>query len=832
MSLAKRYDPKEVEPRLRRFWQESGVYHFAGQSAAPVYAIDTPPPTVSGQLHLGHVYSYTHTDLIARYRRMRGDEVYYPMGYDDNGLPTERLVEKRLGLRAADIGREAFIEKCLQVSEQAEVEYQELWQRLGLSIDWRYTYRTIDAYSRRTSQRSFIDLVKRGLAYRRAAPTIWCPECRTAIAQSEVNDLERDSEYVTLRFEDLLVATTRPELLPACVAVFVHPAEARFRGLAGRQVRVPLFGQPVPVLEDFNADPQKGTGAVMCCTFGDTVDIAWWHRHRLPLVEAIGQDGRLTAVAGAYAGLPLAEARRRIKEDLAASGLLVDRTPTHQAVPVHERCDTPVEYLVSRQWFVRLLADKDRWLAAGEQVRWHPEHMRERYRTWVENLNWDWCISRQRTFGVPIPLWYCQACGEIRLADEAELPVDPLSQSPGEPCACGSPDFLPETDVMDTWATSSLTPQIAGRWLVEQPGALGDTLQPRLFERVFPFALRPQAHEIIRTWAFYTIVKSLFHFDALPWRAVLISGWGLAGEGLGKISKSRGGGPLPPLAMLERYSADALRYWAASTGPGKDSIISEEKIQQGARLVTKLWNVARFVELVTADQQFATGDHPAEAGERSPADRWILARLQQLIRRATVLFDQYDYAAAKSEVELFFWQALADNYLEMAKQRLYSGAAGQKTGATATLQRAFRTVVQLMAPFLPYVTEAIYQGLWGAEGQRAAAGADAAPSIHRTRWPEPEPDLEDASASAFGEALVAVASAARRYKSERGLALGTELARLEIRSDGALLAADWHAAEADLASITRARCIAVVERLDPQLTPLPAGDNLAIAILQ
>jgi valyl-tRNA synthetase len=588
MSLSKRYDPKIVEPRLEREWQSAGVYQYQAEHLGPVYSIDSPPATVSGKLHLGHVYSYSHADFMARFFRMRGANVFYPMGFDDNGLPTERLVEKQLGITANQVGRTEFIKQCLKVSQEAEKEYRALWQRLGLSIDWQYTYRTIDDYSRRTSQASFIQLYRQGMVYRREAPAIWCPECLTAIAQAELNDLDRQSEYVTLDFHiegggSLPIATTRPELLPACVAIFIHPGDLRYHHLVGRQARVPLFGQIVPILEDAGADPEKGTGAVMCCTFGDSTDVAWWYTYHLPLVEALGRDGKMTGVAAEFAGLPVETARQAIKSSLEAAGLLLDRQPTMQSVRVHERCDTPVEYIVTKQWFIRVLDKRQKFLELGEQIAWHPAHMQARYRAWVENLNWDWCISRQRYFGVPFPLWHCRDCGEVILADEGRLPVDPAETSPVDPCPnCGGSHFTPEEDVFDTWATSSLTPQIVGRWLNQNsPGE-----QSALFQRVFPFSLRPQAHEIIRTWTFYTIVKSYYHLGQLPWRGVLISGWGLAGEGMGKISKSRGGGLTAPLAMIERYSADAVRYWAASTAAGKDAVISEEKIQMGAKLVT------------------------------------------------------------------------------------------------------------------------------------------------------------------------------------------------------------------------------------------------------
>jgi valyl-tRNA synthetase len=852
MSLAKTYNPQELEPRIQAFWQEQGIYNYDPASEAPVYSIDTPPPTASGNLHLGHLYSYSHPDFIARFWRMNGWNVFYPMGFDDNGLPTERLVEKRLGLHAREIGRTAFIQKCLELSRDVEQEYQAIWQRLGLSIDWRYIYRTIDDRSRRLCQLSFITLYRRGLVYRREAPAIWCPECQASFAQADLNDLDRSSEFVTLAFAlpegdsseaipSLPIATTRPELLPACVAVFVHPNDPRYQhliagnGKAPRSAIVPIFGQAVPILADPAADPQKGTGAVMCCTFGDTTDISWWNTHRLPVIQAIDRTGRMTSAAGAYAGLPLAAARQQIKETLAARGLILARQPTTQSVRVHERCDTPVEYLLVQQWFLRLLDFKRELLQAGEAIRWHPASMHARYQDWVENLNWDWCLSRQRFYGPVIPAWYCQACGETILADEDQLPVDPTEQEPSHPCPkCGGTAFIPEQDVFDTWATSALTPQIVGQAeftisnsnviarqcssaeaISTQPGnrisSLAETTNG-LYGQVFPYSLRPQAHDIIRTWAFYTIVQSLFHWDALPWKNVLISGWGIAGEGMGKISKSRGGGPMAPLDMIARYSADAVRYWAASTAPGKDAIISEEKIQMGARLATKLWNVARFSErFLSANLDVmvtvGAGSETTPTTQISPADRWILSRTQKLVRRTTSLLQEYDYAAAKSEIESFFWTELADNYLEMAKQRLYDPTDPSHEAARFSLQTVLLTVLKLFAPFLPYVTEAIYQGL----GEQGAGdkGTGKQRSIHRENWPVADPALENDAAEAVGLTLVAIATAARRFKSERNLPLGAELNRVQlaaVESDGTLMPA-LQEAVADLKSITRARKI-------------------------
>jgi valyl-tRNA synthetase len=814
MELPKRYDHRLVEPRLQAQWQEVEIHHFSPDDAGPVYAIDTPPPTVSGNLHLGHCYSYSHADFIARYQRMRGANVFYPMGFDDNGLPTERLVERLRGVTAREIGRSAFVRACLEVSEEIEAEYRALWRRYGLSVDWRYSYRTIDEDSRRTSQRSFLELLGRGLAYRDQAPAIWCPECRTAIAQAEVSDLERESEFVTLAFggEDgatLPIATTRPELLPACVAVFVHPDDARYREVVGQTVRVPLFGQAVPVLTDPAADPAKGSGAVMCCTFGDTADVAWWFAHKLPLVALVGQDGRLGEAAGEFAGLPVGEARRRIVLALVDAGLVLGRERVPQVVRVHERCDTPVEYIVTPQWFVRVLDYKEALLAAADEIDWHPPHMKARYRDWVEDLRWDWLISRQRYFGVPFPVWYCDACGELLAADEAHLPLDPTETDPPRPCSCGGTSFTPDRDVMDTWATSSLSPQIVGRWLSE----------PALYERVFPMALRPQAHEIIRTWTFYTIVKSLHHFGIVPWREIALSGWGLAPEGVGKISKSRASGGLPtPAEMIDAYGADAVRYWAAGSGFGRDTTISEEKIQAGAKLVTKLWNVARFSQRFLTD--YVPPDQPPTAGF-APTDRWLLSRVQRLIARTTELWDGYDYAGAKAEAEAFFWRDLADNYLELAKDRLYGAEQAGHAGARFALHQALLTTVTLFAPVLPHVTEEIYRALFAPEGGQ---------SLHRASWPAVNHDLVDATAEAFGEALLQIVGAVRRYKSDRHLSVGASLPRLQLVASEPELAAGIRDAANDLRCVTRAARFEVAESLDDGLETIATEGAVRIGV--
>ncbi|MFN2129150.1 MAG: valine--tRNA ligase [Anaerolineae bacterium] len=813
MGLPRRYNPRTAEPRLQAWWERNGTYRFSRDGSGPVYAIDTPPATVSGHLHLGHTYSYTQTDLIARFWRMRGHRVFYPMGYDDNGLPTGRYVEKETGRTASELGRAAFAQLCVEMGREAGLEYEALWKRLALSVDWNYTYRTISDQAVRIAQLSFIQLYESGLAYRSDAPAIWCPECRTAIAQAELDDLERESTFYTLPFQledgaTLPIATTRPELLPACVAIFVHPDDERYAALVGERAVVPLFGQVVPILTDPAADPAKGTGAVMCCTFGDVTDVMWWRTHELPLIEALDQHGRLTPAAGPFAGLPVSEARHAVVAALDREGQLLSRQPVAQSIRVHERCDTPVEYIMVAQWFLRILDRRDELLAAGDQIQWHPEHMAARYRQWVENLSWDWCLSRQRAFGVPFPAWHCPYCGKIILARPDQLPLDPRTTAPPGRCACCNTALVPDVDVMDTWATSSLTPQIVGRWLED----------PHLYGQVYPMSLRPQAHDIIRTWTFYTIVKSLYHFDQVPWSDVAISGWGIAGEGMGKISKSRGGGPIPPQEMIERYSADAVRYWASSTGLGKDAVISESKIELGQKLVTKIWNVARFSSRFLQDGPPPLQEALAAA---TPADRWILARTQHVVRRTTEYLLAYDHAAAKNEVETFFWTELADNYLEMAKLRLYDEGSAGHAGARFALRHVLLAVLKLFAPFLPHITEEIYQALFASE---------ACPSIHQSAWPTPDPRLEDENALVTGEVLLAVATAVRRFKSEHSISLGADLERIELATAGEKLVDALRQAEADLKSVTRARELRVAPELSQSIEIAPGGGLVQVGV--
>lgn len=841
MGLPQRYDAAATERRQQEIWAQHQLYEFDPHDPRPIFAIDTPPPTVSGELHIGHVYSYVQAEAMARFWRMQGYNVYYPFGFDDNGLPTERFVEQQRGVRARDLGRPAFIAACLDVSRAVEDRFEAFWKSLGFSVDWRLRYSTIDARARRTSQWSFLDLYRKGLIYRAQAPNPWCIECQTAIAQAEIDDAERSTTFYTLEFQiadcrlqidaeeaqstiynlqsAIPIATTRPELLPACVAVFVHPDDARFAHMIGQAAIVPLFGRRVPILADRAVDPQKGTGAVMCCTFGDSTDVEWWRAHQLPLIPLITRHGHLGADGGPYAGLTLAEAHKHIVADLRAQDRLLGEQHARQSVRVHERCKTPLEILETSQWFIRVLDAKDALIAAGRAIEWRPAHMQARYEHWVANLGWDWCISRQRFYGVPFPLWHCDACGATVLADDAQLPIDPASDAPPRPCACGNAELRPETDVMDTWATSSLSPQIAGQMLD----------RPELFARVFPMQLRPQAHDIIRTWAFYTIVKSHYHFGALPWRAVMISGHALDPRGH-SIHKSLGNSPIAPDALIARHGADALRYWACNGSVGADQPINEAAMKQGTRLATKLWNAAKLVEARGWGLEASAKEDPSLkplASSLWPADRALLSWLQRLIERTSASWRAYEYAAALEATERFFWGAFCDNYLEWVKSRLYDGSGAERQAAQAVLAHAFLAVLKLLAPIMPHIVEEIYQQLY------AAPGADAGQplqSIHTAAWPQPNQALLDPAAERTGDALLAITSAVRRFKSAHKLGLGTALSEITIALEDAELRTALEQSATDLRSVTRAQAIAFVAAPAPGFEEAAPGLYLTISI--
>jgi valyl-tRNA synthetase len=821
-----------LEAAWARRWADEGTYHF--DPAAPrerIFAIDTPPPTVSGSLHVGHVFSFTHTDCVARYKRMRGYAVWYPMGWDDNGLPTERRVQNYFGVRCdpslpydADlvppaegglakgqqpisVSRPNFVELCERLTEQDERAFEDLWRYLGLSVDWRHLYTTIGAVSRRASQRAFLRLLARGEAYTAEAPTLWDVDFRTAVAQAELADRERPGAYHTLVFlrpsgEDLLIDTTRPELLPACVAVVVHPSDERYSALVGSVVTTPLFGATVPVVAHDLAEPEKGTGAAMVCTFGDLTDVIWWREFALPTRAIVGRDGRLLHEApsglsadgaGVYeaelAGKTVAGAQRRVAEMLEASGeMRGPARPITHFVKFYERGERPLEIVTSRQWWIRTLAHKEALLARGRELRWHPPFMRARYEDWVQGLVSDWLVSRQRFFGVPFPVWYrLDEHGEADHAHpltalEEALPVDPTTDvPPGYSSAQRDVPggFTAEQDVMDTWATSSLTPQIAGGW--EDPSA-GDR-----WSRVFPMDLRPQAHDIIRTWLFATVVRSHLEHGCLPWSNAAISGWILDPDRK-KMSKSVGN-VVTPQALLEEYGSDAVRYWAACGRPGMDTAFDEGQMRVGRKLALKVLNASKFV--LNPRLWSGPGGRPGENGDPGPpeaaalaasaaahpeqavepVDRAFLACLDGLVSATTLAFEDYDYARALERTEAWFWD-FCDNYLELVKTRAYGEMGPERAAsARATLAVSLSALLRLFAPFLPFVTEEVWS--WWHEG-----------SVHHAAWPEPSVTTPEGLEAAYAPEVavyteaVEVLAAVRRVKSENKLSLRARVERV------------------------------------------------------
>jgi valyl-tRNA synthetase len=827
--IPKHFDAAEAEKRWNELWQREGVHRYdPSRPRDETFVIDTPPPTVSGSLHVGHVFSYTQTDLVARYKRMRGLNVFYPMGWDDNGLPTERRVQNyyhvrcdphtpyQEGLRLQEatakqrkgpatlISRANFIELCHELTRVDEQAFMELWQRIGLSVDWRYEYATIDDHCRRLAQFSFRDLWEKGHVYTSDAPTMWDVEFQTAVAQAEAVDREEPSAYHRIEFgvEDsersFAIATTRPELLAACVGVTAHPEDERYRDLFGKRAVTPLFFAPVPIFPSELADPDKGTGVLMVCTFGDATDVVWWREQGLELRQIVGRSGRLEEIRfgeggfesrnpeaanryyGELAGKTIRQAQKRVVELLRdQAGSATGRAAPLQGEPEHithpvkfyENGRLPLEFVPTRQWFTRLLDKKQQLLAKGSEIRWHPAFMGARYRDWTENLQLDWCLSRQRYFGVPIPVWYpLDQEGERDyqnpiVAECDQLPVDPVLAVPRgyrESQRDQPGGFSAEEDIFDTWFTSSLTPQIGSHWGVDE----------ERHAKLFPSDVRPQSHEIIRTWAFYTIAKAMLHEDSIPWKHVLVSGWILDPDRR-KMSKSKGN-VVTPMALLDRYTADGARYWAASARLGTDTAFDEKVWKIGKRLVTKIFNAGKFVLSQSAER------HPI-GGE---LDRAFAAKLKALVGQATSSYEEWNYAHALRESESFFWSHFTDTYLELSKPRARSEAADDaaaRGSAVATLRLGLSVLLRLLAPVLPYVTEEVWSWAFAEETGHS--------SIHRAPWPG-EVDFEGIQAPASEQSFdigVAALASINKAKADAEVGMGREVLSLTLAANAGTL---------------------------------------------
>jgi valyl-tRNA synthetase len=838
-----------LEETLAARWEREGTYRFdRTRSRSEVYSIDTPPPTVSGALHVGHVFSYTHTDIVARYQRMHGKEVFYPMGWDDNGLPTERRVQNYFGVRCdpslpydpsfvppekpekhpISVSRPNFIELCIKLTVEDEKAFEHLWRYLGLSIDWSMTYATIGKPAQRLSQLMFLRLLRRGLAYQVEAPTLWDVDFRTAVAQAELEDREQPAAYHRIGFArpdggEVLIETTRPELIPACVALVAHPDDERYRSLFGTEVITPLFGVRVPVKAHALAEPDKGSGIAMICTFGDIADVTWWRELRLPVRAIVQPNGTLGPVnwgapgwesidparaQQAYdqlAGLSAKKAQTKIVELLRESGdLKGEPKPITHNVKFYEKGDRPLEIVTSRQWFIKTIDYRDELIERGRQIAWHPEYMRARFENWVNGLNGDWCISRQRFFGVPFPVWYAvRLDGRTDfthpiLPDDSQLPIDPSTDVPsgfrsdqrGEPGG-----FVGDPDVMDTWATSSISPQLVCQYEVDDD----------VLSRTFPMDLRPQAHDIIRTWLFSSVLRAHFENNSVPWTNAAISGWVLDPDRK-KMSKSKGN-VVTPLGLLQEYGSDGVRYWAARGGPGVDTAFDVGQMKIGRKLAMKVLNVAKFI---------LAGEH-MDGPVTEALDRGMLMNLANVVDEVTRELEQYEYAKALAKTESFFWD-FCDNYVEAAKSRRYGdfGRAAAASASTA-MRTALSVMMRLLAPYLAFTSEEVWS--WWQPG-----------SIHRAAWPTRSEVLavsgEDETAQKASVYLSLALGAIRKAKTEGQVSVGTPVASIRFVESAPAVAA-LRLVERDLKAAARTDVLVLTESDDTSafgasMTPKPA----------
>ena len=857
--IPKRYDHTATESRWQRLWDEWQLHRWdPSRPRRQTFVVDTPPPTVSGSLHVGHVFSYTHQDLLVRFQRMQGKNIAYPMGWDDNGLPTERRVQNVLGIRCnphlpydpewkpekvegkkkditiREVSRRNFIEACGLITDEDERAFEHLWRRLGLSLDWSEQYASIDEHCRRISQLSFLDLVEKGQVYNHEAPNMWDIDFKTAVAQAEVEDRPQQGFFHDIRFAvedggELLISTTRPELLAACIAVVAHPDDERYQSLFGKYAVTPLFGARVPILAAEHADPEKGTGILMVCTFGDAMDVEWWKQSGLPVKQVIGRDGRLVKISfgqapfdsvdperaqrawDEIAGLTAKQAKKRSAELLAeddafpggGAALVGDLRPTDQMVKFYEKGDRPLEFVPTRQWFIKILEHKQALLAQGAKIQWHPAHMRTRYDHWVEGLNQDWCISRQRFFGVPFPVWYPLDEDGQPIFDQPvyatrdQLPADPMvDTAPGfdETQRDQPGGFIGDPDVMDTWATSSLTPQIQSYWGVDDDR----------HRTLFPMDVRPQSHEIIRTWAFYTIVKAWMHSNEVPWYHVVISGWILDPDRK-KMSKSKGN-VVTPEGLLDDWTADGVRYWAARARLGTDTAYDPGVFKVGKRLVNKVFNASRFV-LMQLDRAAVGGELPGVEHISEPLDLALVERLRGTIEAATGAFESFDYAAALQAAEDDFW-SFCDHYLELVKLRSYAEEdSAERRSAVAALTWGLRAFLRLLAPFLPFVTDEVWSWRFASDEGRER-------SIHTSPWPTADEVAGVAAPERAGifEAAVDLLAAIRGAKTKAQKSLRWPVARLVVTGPEE----DRKALEIVLADVLRAGHVAqdAVELLD------------------
>ena len=782
------YSFKENEEKWIKKWEEKNLYQYDSKiDKKDSYVIDTPPPTVSGSLHMGHIFSYTHTDIIARFKRMMGKNIYYPMGFDDNGLPTERLVEKKSSVKATKMDRTAFVDLCKKTIVEEEEKFRNLFKKIGLSVDWSLEYQTISDDTKFISQSSFLDLIEKGHIYRKDQPMLWDVVDQTALAQAEIEDKEFESHmnYIIFKCDDtkqtpLHIATTRPEMLPACVAVFYNPNDERYKNLKGSHAITPLFNVRVPILPDEKVSIEKGTGLVMCCTFGDATDIMWWKENNLPIKKIISKDGKIICeekfdnesannFISQVIGLKIKEARETIISILKSENLLIKQEKIIQTVKCAERSGSPLEILSTPQWFIKTIDKKDRMLELSAEVNWYPKSMKIKLDSWINSISWDWCISRQRFFGVPIPAWYSKRAGEegkVLFPNVSQLPIDPLVDLPE---GYSREEIEADKDVFDTWATSALTPQINARKINEKY-SLNNSRD------IFPADLRPQAHEIIRVWAFGTILKSELHSKVLPWENIMISGWCLS-EDKTKMSKSKGN-TVTPESLIEKYGTDVIRYWAASARLGNDYAYSEDMMLQGKKFVNKLINSAKFASInfgILDNKEIKNGVKLEDLIENGTIyhtiDLWLIDKLSRVIGQSQKHLNEYEYSLAKDLIEEFFLRDFCDNYIEIVKTRSYDeNDKKSQLSCVYTMYNSLKITLSLLAPFVPFVTEEIYSSLYSNNNDDI--------SIHeKGNWPNLLIKIGD-NLIEEGNRCLEVLDFVRKYKSNAQVSIKAQISKI------------------------------------------------------
>jgi len=763
--LPKEFNPIEIERKWQEAWEEMGVYRFDWKdSKRPVFSIDTPPPYPSGEFHMGLVLNWTYFDIVARYKRMRGYNVYFPQGWDCHGLPTEVEVEKKHKIKKTDLPPDKFRKLCEEHVEKYIGLMKEAITRLGCSIDWTTEYKTMDPDYWRRTQLSFILLYKKGFIYRGKHPVNWCPRCETAIADAEVEYETRTANlhYIRFKLDDggfLTIATTRPELIPACVTVAVNPHDERYKQYIGKKIHVPTTNRTVEIITDELVEPEFGTGVVMICTYGDKADVKSVVKHNLPVIMCIDEKGRMTQNAGKYAGLTIEEAKKAIIEDLKNDGLLEKTETLTQEVGVCWRCHTPIEILEREQWFMKTRILTDKLEKNALEIKWYPDYMKYRLINWAKSLDWDWVISRQRVFATPIPIWYCQKCGETILAEPEWLPIDPRIENPKiTKCPkCGSNKFKPERDVLDTWFDSSITCAVHAGWPDKKD-----------WRRLFPADMHPSGVDIIRTWAYYLMVRHLALFDEKPYKSCLINGMVLGTDG--RMMHKSLGNYVPSLEVFSKYGSDATRQWAAGGGAtGSDVPFRWSDVDYGRRFLTKLWNAARFTGTQIRDYK------PQEKGDLQLLDKWILSKLEKATQRVTEALENCQFNIALEEIRNFTWHIFCDEYIEAVKDRLYKPeiyGEQKKKAVQFTLYNVLYRIIQLLAPITPHITEEIYQAIYAETiGQK---------SLQITPWPEGKMEMVDEEAERKGDLVIALITEIRREKAEKRKPLNSPIKRVKI----------------------------------------------------